>query len=158
MAHALAELRCGIVAHQHEKGFKSGRNFNHTLYLHQSVIRYQNAEWNRNLGTHFIESSSVGHTLRNLIPHQKGIDYTATLQWLPNAIFGLLRPLRAFLAATLQHHTVTAKTPSLDHTYRSPQSGSEEHCMLCSAQSMDAVASLELIASCTYLLTSCYLT
>ena len=27
MAHALAELRCGIVARQHENGFKSGRNF-----------------------------------------------------------------------------------------------------------------------------------
>ena len=32
MAHALAELRCGIVARQHENGFKSGRNFNHTPY------------------------------------------------------------------------------------------------------------------------------
>ena len=32
MAHALAELRCGIVARQHENRFKSGRNFNHTLY------------------------------------------------------------------------------------------------------------------------------
>ena len=33
MAHALAELRCGIVARQHEKGFKSGRNLGHTLYM-----------------------------------------------------------------------------------------------------------------------------
>ena len=33
MAHALAELRCGIVARQHENGFKSGRNLGHTLYL-----------------------------------------------------------------------------------------------------------------------------
>ena len=32
MAHALAELRCGIVARQHENGFKSGRNLGHTLY------------------------------------------------------------------------------------------------------------------------------
>ena len=33
MEHALAELRYGIVARQHEKRFfKSGRNFNHTLY------------------------------------------------------------------------------------------------------------------------------
>ena len=31
MAHALAELRYGIVARQHESSFKSGRNFNHTL-------------------------------------------------------------------------------------------------------------------------------
>jgi hypothetical protein len=31
MAHALAELRCGIVARQHENGFKSGRNLGHTL-------------------------------------------------------------------------------------------------------------------------------
>ena len=31
MAHALAELRCGIVSRQHENGFKSGRNFGHTL-------------------------------------------------------------------------------------------------------------------------------
>ena len=30
LAHALAELRYGIVAHQHENGFKYGRNFNHT--------------------------------------------------------------------------------------------------------------------------------
>ena len=29
---ALAELRCGIVARQHENGFKSGRNLGHTLY------------------------------------------------------------------------------------------------------------------------------
>ena len=33
MEHALAELRYGIVARQHESGFKSGRNFNHTLYV-----------------------------------------------------------------------------------------------------------------------------
>ena len=33
MAHAFAELRCGIVARQHENRFKSGRNFNHTLYM-----------------------------------------------------------------------------------------------------------------------------
>ena len=32
MAHALAELRCGIVARQHENGFKSGRNFNPTPF------------------------------------------------------------------------------------------------------------------------------
>ena len=32
MAHALAELRYGIVAHQHESGFKYGHNFAHTLY------------------------------------------------------------------------------------------------------------------------------
>ena len=32
MAHALAELRYGIVAHQlHESGFKYGHNFAHTL-------------------------------------------------------------------------------------------------------------------------------
>jgi hypothetical protein len=33
MAHALAELRYGIVARQHESSFKSGRNFNHTLFI-----------------------------------------------------------------------------------------------------------------------------
>ena len=32
MAHALAELRYGIVARQHESRFKSGRNFNHTPF------------------------------------------------------------------------------------------------------------------------------
>ena len=32
MAHALAELRYGIVAHQHESGFKYGRNFNHSPF------------------------------------------------------------------------------------------------------------------------------
>ena len=31
MAHALAELRCGIVAHQHENGFKYGHFSNQTL-------------------------------------------------------------------------------------------------------------------------------
>ena len=31
MAHALAELRYGIVAHQHESGFKYGHNFAHTF-------------------------------------------------------------------------------------------------------------------------------
>ena len=31
MAHALAELRYGIVAHQHERDFKYGHNFAHTL-------------------------------------------------------------------------------------------------------------------------------
>ena len=31
MAHALAELRYGIVARQHENGFKYGHNFAHTL-------------------------------------------------------------------------------------------------------------------------------
>ena len=32
MAHALEELRYGIVAHQHERDFKHGHNFAHTLY------------------------------------------------------------------------------------------------------------------------------
>ena len=32
MAHALEELRYGIVAHQHERDFKYGHNFAHTLY------------------------------------------------------------------------------------------------------------------------------
>ena len=32
MAQALAELRYGIVAHQHESGFKYGHNFAHTPY------------------------------------------------------------------------------------------------------------------------------
>ena len=32
MAHALAELRCGTVARQHENRFKYGRNFIHPLY------------------------------------------------------------------------------------------------------------------------------
>jgi hypothetical protein len=31
MAHALTELRYGIVARQHEISFKSWRNFNYTL-------------------------------------------------------------------------------------------------------------------------------
>ena len=33
MAYALAELRHGVVARQHENGFKCGHNFAHTLYL-----------------------------------------------------------------------------------------------------------------------------
>ena len=33
MAHALAELRYGIVARQHENGFKCGHNFAQTLYM-----------------------------------------------------------------------------------------------------------------------------
>ena len=33
MAHALAELRYGIVAHQHESGFKYGHFSSHTLYF-----------------------------------------------------------------------------------------------------------------------------
>ena len=32
MAHALAELRYGIVARQHENGFKCGHNFAQTPY------------------------------------------------------------------------------------------------------------------------------
>ena len=31
MAHAFAELRDGVVARQHESGFKYGHNFGHTL-------------------------------------------------------------------------------------------------------------------------------
>ena len=31
MAHAFAELRYGIVAHQHERDFNYGHNFAHTL-------------------------------------------------------------------------------------------------------------------------------
>ena len=33
MAYALAELRHGVVARQHENGFKCGHNFAHTLYI-----------------------------------------------------------------------------------------------------------------------------
>eukprot|EP00964_Phaeocystis_antarctica_P047558 scaffold27518_cov66-Phaeocystis_antarctica.AAC.3 len=33
MAHAFAELRDGVVARQHENGFKCGHNFAQTLYL-----------------------------------------------------------------------------------------------------------------------------
>ena len=41
MAHALAELRYGIVARQHENGFKCGHNFAHTLYRgHMRSILY----------------------------------------------------------------------------------------------------------------------
>eukprot|EP00964_Phaeocystis_antarctica_P087268 scaffold55348_cov41-Phaeocystis_antarctica.AAC.1 len=32
MAHAFAELRDGVVARQHENGFKCGHNFAQTLY------------------------------------------------------------------------------------------------------------------------------
>ena len=32
MAHAFAELRYGVVARQHENGFKCGHNFVQTLY------------------------------------------------------------------------------------------------------------------------------
>ena len=35
MAHALEELRYGIVAHQHERDFKYGHNFAHTLYIYE---------------------------------------------------------------------------------------------------------------------------
>ena len=38
MAHALAELRYGIVAHQHEGGFKYGHNFAQTPF---SVLNFK---------------------------------------------------------------------------------------------------------------------
>ena len=46
MAHAFAELRDGVVARQHENGFKCGHNFAQTPYnlsdpgVHHTVILY----------------------------------------------------------------------------------------------------------------------
>ena len=43
MEYALAELTldmASIVARQHETGFKSGRNFNHTLYIKMYLYIY----------------------------------------------------------------------------------------------------------------------
>ena len=49
MAHALAELRYGIVAHQHERDFKYGHNFAHTLYGSLRVASdWENAERDEN--------------------------------------------------------------------------------------------------------------
>ena len=51
--HALAELRYGIVAHQHESGFKYGHNFAHTLHGASGVKLYPgsaNAHDRRNGG------------------------------------------------------------------------------------------------------------
>ena len=39
MAYALAELRHGVVARQHENGFKCGHNFAQTLYMSPRVLR-----------------------------------------------------------------------------------------------------------------------
>ena len=51
MAHAFAELRYGIVAHQHERDFNYGHNFAHTLYgLGMLHVRYRAR---RNHGTLF---------------------------------------------------------------------------------------------------------
>ena len=37
MAHAFAELRDGVVARQHENGFKCGHNFAQTLYRYMQL-------------------------------------------------------------------------------------------------------------------------
>ena len=45
MAHAFAELRYGIVAHQHESGFKCGYISAHTLYLASWYNRHLSFVW-----------------------------------------------------------------------------------------------------------------
>ena len=52
-----------------------------------------------------------GSHVAELIQHQKVIDYTATIQWLPHSISTFFGLLRAFHAATL-HHTAKRR---LDH-------------------------------------------
>ena len=76
-------------------------------------------------------SLSAGHTLRNkysTIMH-KVIDYTPTIQWLPQH----LRPSSAFYAQFTRPHSTT-RPNAVWTTYSSPQSGSDEHCMQCRAQ------------------------
>ena len=81
MAHALAELRCGIVVRQHENGFKSGRNFNHPPYAVEdfsslAIPPYQELDDSRLFAIHLIRAVHITHQLRQM-PHPQAM-YVST--------------------------------------------------------------------------------
>ena len=76
-----------------------------------------------------IEFVSGSH-VAELIQHQKVIDYTATYK---RAATGNLRPSPAFYAHFTRPHSTT-RPNTVWTTYSSPQTGSDEHVLLCRAQ------------------------